>query len=451
MVQTHRIVWKEGLFLQPQHFQQAERSLLATLQAQLQTIFPYYWGITQLLVDERSLANNLLRLTRCAGVLADGTVFELPADATQPLCRSFSEFFPPVQKSLQVYVGLAMAVEGRANVRSAQTAPHTPVRYQGIFVDVVDEVFGVECKNIEVGVPLLTLLFEGEELDNYVVLPLVTLIRDSCGITCCDATALPPLLRIGASRWLMDELGALVQLLVARVSALSEGRKQSGGGRAAISSGDEMAFLLLQTLNTWTPVLRSCEHESTIHPHELFRTLSQLAGALCSFSMGHAAMDLPRYEHRTPALCFSALFDTIRQMLAVDIAASCVALQFEQLTAATYRCSLPPPDVLSQSRLYLGACALVASKELVVAFVQRAKLCTPEHIEVLIASAMPGLRLMHVSSPPPQLITKTNAVYFALEHQGTFWDEVCSSGSLALYFPHSFGELNLELLVLRDT
>jgi hypothetical protein len=42
-----KVIWKEGMFLQPQHFQQMERYILNNVNVSISNHFPYAYGITE--------------------------------------------------------------------------------------------------------------------------------------------------------------------------------------------------------------------------------------------------------------------------------------------------------------------------------------------------------------------------------------------------------------------
>ena len=152
MFDTGKVIWKEGMFLQPQHFQQAERYLLDVLGSHAQTYVPHGYGFTGLTVDVDGLANGLFGVTLCTGILPDSTVVSMPQKDRIPAPRSFAEQFGHDVQSLDVYVGVPVAVEGRTNVSAgaAQLGGISP-RYRSRTVSVADEVVGAQRKEIEIG------------------------------------------------------------------------------------------------------------------------------------------------------------------------------------------------------------------------------------------------------------------------------------------------------------
>ena len=48
---TRKVVWSEGMFLQPHHFQQHDRYLENLVEARAAHLRPYAWGCRELTVD----------------------------------------------------------------------------------------------------------------------------------------------------------------------------------------------------------------------------------------------------------------------------------------------------------------------------------------------------------------------------------------------------------------
>ena len=58
--------WYEGLFLQPHHFQAADRYLTEVMQSSLEFDHPYYYGIRSLEYGAEALANHQFEVRACA-------------------------------------------------------------------------------------------------------------------------------------------------------------------------------------------------------------------------------------------------------------------------------------------------------------------------------------------------------------------------------------------------
>ena len=72
----NRVIWSEGLFLQPQHFQQQERYFERYVETRCQPLTPNSWGFTEVEFERDLLTIGKFALRRVAGVFPDGTPFQ---------------------------------------------------------------------------------------------------------------------------------------------------------------------------------------------------------------------------------------------------------------------------------------------------------------------------------------------------------------------------------------
>src|SRR4051812_27487883 len=79
-----KVVWSEGLFLRPHHFQQNDRYVEHFVESRVHQITPYPWGFSDMEIDRDLAQQNKFGLRRAAGVLPDGTPFNIPADSPLP-------------------------------------------------------------------------------------------------------------------------------------------------------------------------------------------------------------------------------------------------------------------------------------------------------------------------------------------------------------------------------
>ena len=79
-----KVVWSEGMLLQPQHLQQHDRYLQTQLEARVGALRPYAWGVSRLEIDQQQLALGKLALLSFSAVLPDGTPVGSPAEEEMP-------------------------------------------------------------------------------------------------------------------------------------------------------------------------------------------------------------------------------------------------------------------------------------------------------------------------------------------------------------------------------
>src|SRR4029079_19734454 len=107
-----KVAWTEGLFLRPHHFQQNDRYHEHLLEARVRHTTPYPWGFSYLDIDRDRAQQSKIDLPRAAGILPDGTPFDIPADSPLP---------PPIavpETASQQIAWLSMPVSA-ANMREA--------------------------------------------------------------------------------------------------------------------------------------------------------------------------------------------------------------------------------------------------------------------------------------------------------------------------------------------
>src|SRR5580765_6464013 len=80
----NRVIWSEGLFLQPQHFQQQERYFERYVEGRCRALVPNSWGFTEIEFEPDFLSIGKVALRRAAGVFPDGTPFRMPDDDPLP-------------------------------------------------------------------------------------------------------------------------------------------------------------------------------------------------------------------------------------------------------------------------------------------------------------------------------------------------------------------------------
>ena len=450
MFENSKVVWKEGMFLQPQHFQQAEKFIFNTMNSRMAACNPFFYGTYEIEIDRDALINNLFTLSRCTGVLPDGCSFSIPREDLPPPSRSFSDHFSHDQQFLDVHLALPLVKDGKPNVSSAVSEAHHQYRYKSKMAGISDEVFGTQRKEIEVGGYNFQILFGDESLDNFASVQIARLKRSANGQISLQDTYIQPLLQIGGSRFLMVQIRSLLEMLLAKCNTLAQGRRQVEGGFAEFSSSEETAFRLLETMMTYTPLMNYHLSSPLAHPFDVYSLLMTFAGALSTFSSDFSVKDFPRYDHHQLTNTFGGLIRIIRVVLEADISAGCVNVPIEQINQATYIASVPDGRLFTTAKFFFGVSAKVPEKELIIGILQRIKMCSRDRIDLLISSAMPGLTLMHTTRPPEGLSTKPGFLYFTLDQQGQFWEGIRSTGTIAFYFPNNFPELKMEMLALKE-
>src|ERR1700733_13442992 len=77
-MQDNKIIWLEGMFLQPQHFQQHDRYFENLIHLKTSAIEKNCWGFSELQIDIQLLSIGKVGLTTAIGFFQDGTAINIP-------------------------------------------------------------------------------------------------------------------------------------------------------------------------------------------------------------------------------------------------------------------------------------------------------------------------------------------------------------------------------------
>ena len=77
-----------------------------------------------------------------------------------------------------------------------------------------------------------------------------------------------------------------------------------------------------------------------------------------------------------------------------------------------------------------------------------AKLGSRESLPILIARALPGVKLIHLEVPPQELPRRSQALYFQIDHHSDHWDQVQKGKNIGLYWDAAPEDLKVELMVV---
>ena len=91
MSENDRVIWSEGMFLRPHHYQQYTRYLENFVEDRSAALRTFPWGFTELQLDQKLLGLGKLAISHAHGVFQDGTPFAMPAKDNAPLALEVPE------------------------------------------------------------------------------------------------------------------------------------------------------------------------------------------------------------------------------------------------------------------------------------------------------------------------------------------------------------------------
>ncbi|MYN04508.1 type VI secretion system baseplate subunit TssK [Pseudoduganella sp. DS3] len=443
-----KVLWGEGLFLRPQHFQQQDRYHEYRLHRSVKAVHPYAWGVDRLAVDMEALAHNTLRLLDLALVLPDGELVDAPGSDNLPEAIDLGQLAQS-QHSVTWYVALPVfkhfggnfAQTGQAanGARFAQANVETP--------DLYTQAAQAELAYLKKS---LRLVSDAEPREGYVTLPLLRLRRLSTGGFELDPGFVPPSLTIRSAQPLYLQLRRLLDALQAKVNALYGHHREPSRNVIEFRSGDMSTFWLLHTASTSFASLSHYYHNPELHPERLYEQLLSLAGALMTYSRSWSLSDLPPYRHDDPGPAFAQLYMIVRELLDTVISSRYFAIALSQPKPAHHRGMLDSGKIDANTTFYLAVAAEMPQVELVEAVPLRFKVGAPDDVEKFVLSAMPGVRLSHAPQVPAAVPVRPDTCYFVLDSKGPLYERMLQAQSIEIYAPAGMRELRLELIAVNS-
>ncbi|MFG6447098.1 type VI secretion system baseplate subunit TssK [Roseateles sp. BYS180W] len=448
MIPTSKVLWGEGLFLRPQHFQRQDSYHEWRLAEAMRSLHPYSWGVRNLSIDTSGLASGVLRLQELALVFPDGEFFCAPGEDELPAALNLAAL-PTHQSEVVIHATIAPLRTQASNAAMDGTGDDGSLHYQRSTqaqADLFTQAARAEVIQLQ---RLVRLLPEHDVQPHLVSVPVCRLRRTSAGGYELDARFIAPSLSIHAMPALGALLRRLLDMLQAKVDALYGFHREPSKHVIEFRSGDIASFWLLHTASTACAQLQHLRQHPLLHPERLFEQLLALSGALLTFSKSYTLADLPGYEHRQPERAFNAIEGIIRDLLETVISTRYFAIALNETKPSFHLGRLDSEQLGGNSTLYLGVSAAMPASDLISAVPLRFKVGAPDDVEKLVLSAMGGVRLTHMAQVPPAIPVRPNTQYFALEPRGALYERMLQGQSATIYSPAGFDELQLELFVVN--
>src|ERR1700674_2668276 len=145
------VVWFEGMYLGPQHFQVQNRAFenLVHFSASSLCFEPY--GLIGQTLDGEALRNGSVALVHSRGIFPDGLAFDMPECDALPLAREIGDAFPPTRESLLVLFAVPAHRDDGPNCAMNPEDNFDHMRYMVEAHILHDENTGIDEKEIQLG------------------------------------------------------------------------------------------------------------------------------------------------------------------------------------------------------------------------------------------------------------------------------------------------------------
>jgi len=439
----NRVIWSEGLFLQPQQFQQQDRYFEQYIETRVRSLVSYAWGFTEIEIERDFLKIGKIGFRRLVGVFPDGTPFRMPDDEPLP---------PPLDIAADARdqrLFLALPLRRAGELESAR-GPVTDelVRQEVREFQAASAAVAIgEPATLEVAALRTRLLLEREATEAYACIPLAHIVECRADQqVVLDEQFIPTILHLRAATRLATVTTELLGLFHQRGEAL-------GGRVAATSRGaaSELAdFLMLQTINRYQPLLTHFADTGVIHPEAFFQFCVAAAGELATFTTtSKRTPKFPGYRHDRLKESFEPVIISLRESMSKVMTQVAIPIPLEPRKFGISVAIVPDKTLFSSAIFILAARADGPAEYVRQRFPTQVKIAPAEKIGDLVRQGLPGVPVVPVPVTPRQIPYHAGYAYFELDQTHELWDQLKNSGGVAIYVPGDFPGLAMEFWAIR--
>ncbi|MBV8593638.1 MAG: type VI secretion system baseplate subunit TssK [Caulobacteraceae bacterium] len=437
-----KVPWTEGLFLRPHHLQQADRYLENAIENRTRHTTPYPWGFASLEIDRDLAQQSRFGLRRAAGVMPDGGLFDFPAEGPPPA----PIIAPETAAGQLVWLTMPARADNSREVSPEQT--ENAARYVVGAETVIDSTANLRIEEeIEVAYPRLAYEIRKTAKPGYVSLPIARLIEVHDRTLVFDEKFAPPLLVCAAHPTVEGWLDRVIGWIGNRLDELARYASDptSGGG---MQSGD---YLLLQCLNRTIPVLKHIRASRYVHPERLYSEFLRLAGELATFAtFERRAREYGTYNHDDLESVFSPVLRDIQDFLSARLNRRAIRLELIERAPNAYVSTIRDRALFHNATFVLEVSARRPLTEIQRNLPAFLKVGPNTKMNEIVHAHLPGVPIVHLPTPPPQMRAITDHVDFYLDRASPLWPEFSQATAIGMHFAGDWPELQMELWAVRE-
>lgn len=437
-----KVAWTEGLFLRPQHFQQADRFHENSLVARTAMITPYPWGVTELEIDTDLAQQGKFAVRRAAGIMPDGLPFDIPGNSPLPEPLELNE------KLANTVIGLAVPAKA-ANSREVDFPDaDSASRYWRQNAAVIDATAATATEEeIDIAHPRLSYQVMDGTKKGFAQIGLarVTEIQDKTIVF--DGRYLPPAISTNAHpgfRSLLDRVTGWMDRRLADLSRYAAD-PSSGGG---LQYSD---YFILQVLNRTRPVIRHLENSKYVHPERLYEVLIAMAGELMTFtSTERMAPTYDPYDHDDLMDTFFPVLRDLQAALSERTMKNVIRLELQERPGNVYLSPIRDRSLFQDCTFIIEVFSSRPLTEIQERFPRLFKIGPSTKMREIVHAQLPGIPVEHLPTPPRQIRAMTGRVYFRLDRNTPLWSEFSQDPAVGMHFAGDWPDLVLEFWAVRE-
>lgn len=443
MNKAEKVIWTEGMFLRPHHFQRAEGYLQNLIREWGRLHHAYLWGFLTLELDEAMLRQGCISLSQACGLMPDGTFFNFHDGDHGPAPLAV----PDTVSDEKVVLALPARRSGREEVIFSEEKDSL-ARFTVFECDVEDDnALSVGEATLQFGRPRLKLMLEKDLTAEWTSVGVAVIAekRNDNQVSLVNSY-IPPMMNANNHPLLHSIINDVYGLLVQRSEQIGRRLRQPG----RFNTSEMIEFMLLSLVNRHLGSLAHLKRLPQLHPEVLWYSWLSFAAELTSWGTQRTPEGGgPVYEHDDLAGCFGKLTLLLRQGLSQVVEENVIQLMLSERSQGLNIATVPDINMIREFGFVLAVKANVPGDMLQTHFPAQMKIAPVTKIRDLVQLQLPGLKLCAMPVAPPQLPWHAGYNYFELEKAGELWGEMEKSGAFALHLAGEFPGLDMEFWAIR--
>lgn len=444
MSSRNPVIWHEGLFVKPQHFQQQIRATEGAVHQRFLSLNDALYGFSELELNTEFLSFGKIAINKARGIMPDGSVFDIPGDLAAPAPLEIADSSTVNQI---VYLTLPLQSAGALEVRwPDQYANSRYIAKRHEVYDTHSEEGGQV--SMDLAVPNLQLMLQSNDRSAFTGIA-VGRIQDKRpdGSLIMDEHFYPTSLSLQAVPALQRYLGEVAGLMRERARNLAA--RIGSPGQSGVA--DVTDFNLLQTLNRLFPLFQHLARQRHVHPERLYITFAQACGELVTFTdEGHLPQEYPAYQHDNLYASFKTLEFTLRRALGTVLQPRAVSLPIEAQQYGVMSAALNDKRLLDNAEFILAVRAKLPLETLRQQLPRQIKISSTEALGQLVSLQLPGIPLIALPVAPRHLPFHAGFSYFELDRHDPAWQSLNSGSGFGFHIAGEFPDLELQFWAIRS-
>ncbi|MEN6620262.1 MAG: type VI secretion system baseplate subunit TssK [Smithella sp.] len=455
------ILWHQGLFLQPQHFQYNDSYIQSLLNPLMTYLQPYMWGVCNISIGEAVLNNQIFEIEEGQFIFQDGTWVTFPGNAFIQ-SRSFKDHWKESDKPLKVYLGLHKWNHAGENVTILKNSDETISNESRYIADInPEEIKDMYQKSAPAQIKFmnydLKIFWESEMegLSDYHLIPIAELENDGKDFK-LSRDYIPPSISISSSNILYRQIKTIKEQVTTRCRVLSEYKIGKITQATDLEASYIVSFLSLMSLNRHLPALHQVTEVPVFHPYNAYCIIRQLIGELSSYTDRVDAMGrlrdgtelLSEYNHENLGRSFSEAMLLISELLeALSLAAENIINLIRENDY--FSAEIPSNMFEARNAFYLIVKTSRNLDDMEAMINNVAKISSAEQMPTLIKRALPGVRIEKMDTPPPGLPRRPDVMIFRFDRSNTSWMEIQKDCNICMCWSEAPEDVTAEIAIIK--